>query len=152
MADVLRDGPATIIAIGPLTDVGCLAMNEPRLASKIAGIATIMGRAKNESFVLNGKSGLSDFNFVMDAAAAQYLLGSTTIPMTFLPFNLTRQVLVASEDVAKLAHGSPLDRFLYEGTNTWMDQPAPRGARVCTQYAPGGEAAYRKAIFAFSGR
>ncbi len=230
MGDVLREGPATIIAIGPLTDVACLAMNEPELTSKITGIVTIMGRAKNESFVLNGKSGLSDFNFVMDDVAAQYILGSTTVPMTFLPFDLTKQVLIASEDVAKLAHGSPLDRFLYEGTNTWitafwkpvfhengfhpwdnnavyyaahheafacesvhyqvvpcsagtsdpynrdgkcaghgasqpnsldkeayqlwlgnsLDQPAPRGVRVCTQYAPGGEASYRKAIFEFS--
>jgi len=32
-----------------------------------------------------------------------------------------------------------------------LDQPAQRSVRVCTQYAPGGEAAYRKAIFAFSG-
>jgi pyrimidine-specific ribonucleoside hydrolase len=232
MADVLRDGPATIIAIGPLTDVGCLAMNKPKLASKITGIVAIMGRAKAEPFVLNGKPGLSDFNFVMDDGAAQYLLGNTSIPMTFLPFDLTKQVLIAAEDVAKLAHGSPLDRFLYESTNSWitafwepvfhengfhpwdnnavyytahadafacesvryqivpcssgssdpynrdgqcaghsatqpnaldkeayqlwlgndLDQPAPRGVRVCTQYAPGGEAAYRKAVFAFSGK
>jgi inosine-uridine nucleoside N-ribohydrolase len=230
MAGVLRSGPATIVALGPLTDVACLARNEPKLATKITAVAAIMGRAKNEALTLNGKSGLTDFNFVMDDAAARFLLDETSIPLTFLQFDLTKQLLVKADEIAPLAKGSPFDRFLYEGTNTWITKfwepvfkengfhpwdnnavyytshpeafqcasvsyqlvpcsagksdpynrdggcpghsatqgtsldkeafqlwlgndlvkPGARKVNTCTAYAPGGEAAYHKAIFAFS--
>jgi inosine-uridine nucleoside N-ribohydrolase len=120
MANVLKEGPVTIIAIGPLTDVGCLATNRPKLTKKIREVVAIMGRGKSEPFTLNGKPGLSDFNLVMDDVAARYLLDDTSIPMTFLQFDLTKQVLVSADDVAKLARGSSLDRFLEKATTTWI--------------------------------
>jgi pyrimidine-specific ribonucleoside hydrolase len=224
LADVLKAAPATIVAIGPLTDVGCLALNEPALAAKITEVIAVMGRQKNETFSLGPIPALTDFNLVMDDRAVRVLLDETKIPMTFLQFDLTRQVLVPAEDVKKLATGTPLERFLYEGTMPWIgfwkntfkedgfhpwdsnavfyashpeafgcetvhyemvpcaapqDDPYNRGGgcaghgpnqnpsldkeafqlwlasdltsaravRTCTQYAPGGQDAFRKAIF-----
>jgi pyrimidine-specific ribonucleoside hydrolase len=122
IAEVLEEGPATVLALGPLTDFGCLALNDPKLAARITEIVAIGGRTKNEAFAINGKSGLTDFNFVMDDRAGQILLEQTSIPMTFLQFDLTKQVLVEATDVAKLSKGSAFDRFLYEATNTWITQ------------------------------
>jgi pyrimidine-specific ribonucleoside hydrolase len=69
MAAQLRERRLTILAIGPLTDVACLVLNYPREAAKIAEVVAIMGRRPGEEFAIGGKTGLTDFNYVMDERA-----------------------------------------------------------------------------------
>jgi len=122
MEAILSEGRATIVAIGPLTDVACVAMNAPAAATaNIDGIIAIMGRKPNEIFSV-GKAtrGLTDFNLVMDANAASWLLGKTTIPMTFLQFDLTKQVLITADFVKSLDGGTPLQQYVHDTTTPWV--------------------------------
>ena len=95
MADQLRGSaaPVTILAMGPLTDVACLALNFPDLVSGIERIVLIGGRDPGQAFKINGRH-LADFNLALDFPAISYLLEETTVPLRFMPFGLTSSVLV----------------------------------------------------------
>ena len=112
MAAGLQREPATIIAIGPLTDVACLVLNEPKKAAKIREIVAIMGRAPHETFAIGTHTGLTDFNYVSDARAASVILDQSKIPVTFMTFSLTSNTLVTQQQVQQLASSSDTrDRF-----------------------------------------
>jgi pyrimidine-specific ribonucleoside hydrolase len=122
MMSVLRAGRATIVAIGPLTDVGCLVLNAPdAVVENIDEVIAIMGRAPDEQFAIGKIDGLTDFNLVMDNRALEVLLNQSSVHMTFLQFALTKQVLVPRSVVAALRDGTPLQRFVYDGTMPWID-------------------------------
>ena len=90
MADALAKSaaPVAIAAIGPLTDVACLAQNFPDAAANIAEVVVIGGRDPHQAFAINGVY-LSDFNLANDIPAVAWLLDKTTIPLRFMPFGLT---------------------------------------------------------------
>lgn len=121
MAAQLRHRRLTILAIGPLTDVACLVLNYPREAAKIAEVVAIMGRRPGEEFAIGGKTGLTDFNYVMDERAAGVLLDST-VPMTLLTFDLTKSALVPRAAVEQLRQRTaPAARFFYQAVQPWLD-------------------------------
>jgi inosine-uridine nucleoside N-ribohydrolase len=121
MQKVLRADHATIVAIGPLTDVGCLVLNAPPATiANLDEVIGIMGRAPGEVFSIGPVIGLTDFNLVMDNRALEVLLQSK-VPMTFLQFRLTSSTLVPRSFVEKLKDGTPLQRFFHEGTIPWID-------------------------------
>ena len=101
----LQRGPLTLVAIGPLTDIACVALNSPAAAKNIREVVAIMGRAPGEEFSITdpwtGKphTGLTDFNYVMDARAVSVVLQSQ-IPLTFMTFDLTKSTLVSQKQVA----------------------------------------------------
>jgi inosine-uridine nucleoside N-ribohydrolase len=103
MAGELRGSaaPVTIVAIGPLTDVACLALNFLDADAGIARVVALGGRAPNQAFDINGVY-LTDFNLAQDIPAISYLLDETTIPIRFMPFGLTSSVLVAAGERATL--------------------------------------------------
>lgn len=122
MLRVLRRGHTTIIAIGPLTDVACLVQNAPAsLVENIDEVIAVMGRAPHQQFAIGTVSGLTDFNLVMDSRAAAVLLNEGRVPLTFLQFDLTRQVLIPRALVSGLSGGTPLQRFIHDGTMPWID-------------------------------
>ncbi len=126
MQEVLSQGHATILAIGPLTDVACVAKNAPpNVVANIDQIITIMGRRPKEAFLI-GQAPVTDFNLVMDPTAAAYLLNETKIPMTFLQFDLTRKVLVPKSFVESLAYGTPLQKYFHTASipfvNFWSEK------------------------------
>ena len=123
MQDVLARGHATILAIGPLTDVACLARNAPaNVVANIDRVVTIMGRKPHQAFVIGKNNApVTDFNLVMDTTAATYLLTETKIPMTFLQFDLTKKVLVPRSFVESLSHGTPLQQYFHTASMPFVD-------------------------------
>jgi pyrimidine-specific ribonucleoside hydrolase len=113
MEEVLARGHATILALGPLTDVACLARNAPPgVVANVDRIVAIGGRRPNEAFQIGpNKLPVTDFNVVMDPNAAAYLLNETKIPMTFLEFDLTKRVLVPAAFVKNLKGDAVRDYF-----------------------------------------
>jgi pyrimidine-specific ribonucleoside hydrolase len=122
--------PITLIAIGPLTDVACLALNFPAAAGRIDKVVVIGGRAPGEAFDIDGVY-LSDFNMVLDMAAVQYLLKETTLPLQFMPFGLTSSVLVPASDRRHLcASDLPLATdFFCPAVQPWIKQWRRRDRR-----------------------
>lgn len=80
--DVLDcDGPVSIAAIGPLTNIATLIKEEPRSLDHIEGIS-IMGGAL-------GFGDEVDTNFAVDPKAARMVFDSG-IPLTLIPLDVTR--------------------------------------------------------------
>jgi pyrimidine-specific ribonucleoside hydrolase len=123
MQEILAQGHATILAIGPLTDVACVAMNVPPAAvANIDRIIAIMGRAPAEAFSIGPKNvPVTDFNLVMDPNAAAFLLNKTKIPMTFLQFDLTKSTLVPAAFVQSLQGGTPLQQYFYKASIPYVE-------------------------------
>ena len=115
--------PVTIAAIGPLTDIACMAINFPDAVANIREIVAIGGRDPDEAFVINGVY-LSDFNLANDIPAVRYLLDGTSMPLRFMPFGLTSSVLVPSSERATLCDsGKPLAAdFFCPAIVPWLDQ------------------------------
>lgn len=113
--------PMTILAIGPLTDLACLLLNRPEAAEGIGQVVAIMGRSPEQSFAINGVTGLTDFNFVMDVRAAQLVLESE-VSLALMPFELTSSALVPAESLEVLRESpSPLNDFFLSATEPWVD-------------------------------
>lgn len=123
MEEVLSQGRATILALGPLTDVACLARNAPAsVVANIDRIVAIMGRRPKEAFVIGPKHApVTDFNAVMDPTAVRFLLEETKIPMTFLQFDLTKSVLVPRAFVESLQHGPAVQQYFYRASIPFVD-------------------------------
>ena len=123
MQEILAQGHATILAIGPLTDVACVAKNAPpNVVANIDRVVAIMGRRPHEAFFIGPKKvPVTDFNVVMDPTAVAFLLNETKIPMTFLQFDLTKKVLVPKPFVESLKDGTPLQRYFYTASIPFVE-------------------------------
>jgi pyrimidine-specific ribonucleoside hydrolase len=125
----LQRGPLTLVAIGPLTDIACVALNSPAATKNIREVVAIMGREPGEEFSITdpwtGKphTGLTDFNYVMDSQAVAVVLRSQ-IPLTFMTFDLTKSTLVTQKQVAALgtSGATPLAKLISTDTLPWVAQ------------------------------
>ena len=87
--------PVTIIAVGPLTNLGILLSARPDLAEKIDHI-TIMGGA-----LLGGNwSAAAEFNIMVDPEAANIVFGSGK-PVVMCGLDVTHQAYILEEDIAR---------------------------------------------------
>lgn len=114
--------PVTLLAIGPLTDVACLALNYPSAAGKIARVVVVGGRSPDEALEINGIL-LADFNLALDIAALRHLLEETSLPLQFMPLGLTSSVLVPANDRRVLCRSDlPLAAdYFCPGVRPWID-------------------------------
>jgi len=90
------DEPVTIVATGPLTNVGLLLRAAPAIAPRIAGI-WLMGGSIGEG----NTTAKAEFNAWSDPEAAAIVFASG-IPIRMAGLNLTHQALVLPPDVARL--------------------------------------------------
>lgn len=90
---LLAEGPLTIVAIGPLTNLALLLRRYPDAASKVERVV-IMGGASFEGNVTPA----AEFNIWADPEAAAEVCAATW-PLTFMPLDLTHQALLAPEDL-----------------------------------------------------
>jgi pyrimidine-specific ribonucleoside hydrolase len=119
MAKELRRQRMTVVALGPLTDIGCLIQNDYYAAMRVNRVVAIMGRAPGQNFVINGHSGLTDFNFRTDPRAVSILLG-TRIPVTFMTFALTSSTFIPTSTLSALQHRGTIGTFFYQAMQPWL--------------------------------
>jgi pyrimidine-specific ribonucleoside hydrolase len=96
-ASILRAAtePVTIVATGPLTNVGLLLRSTPGLADRIAGI-WLMGGSLEEG----NTTAAAEFNSWSDPEAGAIVFESG-IPIRMAGLNVTHQALVLPDDVAR---------------------------------------------------
>jgi len=92
----MADEPVTIVATGPLTNVGLLLRAAPAIMPGIAGI-WLMGGSITEG----NTTTTSEFNAWSDPEAAAIVFASG-IPIRMAGLNLTHQALVLPPDVARM--------------------------------------------------
>lgn len=101
MRDTLRDadGPVTVLAIGPVTDVACLLMTAPEpVLENVGEVIVLASQLEGDGTRLNGIP-INDFNIRMDPIAAAMLLAAdrVSVPLRFMSFQLTGQLTQADQ-------------------------------------------------------
>ena len=120
MAKALREGPLSVVAIGPLTNVAALVEHFPDAASNIERCIVVAGRSVNQVFEIHGSSGIPDFNFECDPQAGRVLMESD-IPVVCVGFELTSQVVVTRDDLESARGRSELGNHLIDGALPWLE-------------------------------
>lgn len=91
----------TVIAIGPLTNLAAILRERPVLLSRVGGII-VMGGA---IWCPGNITRFAEFNFYRDSAAAAAVL-SAGLPLTIVPLDVTRQVVMDESHLAHLSRGN----------------------------------------------
>ena len=104
--------PVTIVATGPLTNVGALLILYPELKPKIARISIMGGGLAHGNW-----TPAAEFNILVDPEAADVVFKSG-IPLTMAGLDVTLKALVFPEDFERIrALGNPIAVVVAE----WLD-------------------------------
>ncbi len=122
MAEALRRGRLTILALGPVTNVGTLLRRYPDLADRIEAVVVVAGRRPGQRFITTEQSRRSfppDFNFESDVPAMRILLESD-VELVLAPWEVSSKVWVTRGDVASLRETGPTGVYLHATTQHWL--------------------------------
>jgi inosine-uridine nucleoside N-ribohydrolase len=122
LARALRTEPLTILALGPLTNVGTVLKRNPELSTRMKAIIAVAGRRPEQHFRTGTKSGkpFRDFNFELDSEAARLVLASG-VPVILAPWELSSQVWITADDLERMKAGPPAARWLYISAMDWLE-------------------------------
>ncbi len=110
LARELREGPATVIASGPLTDLACLARTDPVAAGNVVEVLAQVGARPGEPYDLNGRPALFSLNVGADPEAVRTVLSSPALAgatFTASPYHHAGGYLLDSARVDRLGGSSP---------------------------------------------
>ena len=109
LAEALTREKLTILAIGPLTNVGTLLRKRPDLASRIERIIAVAGRRPGQRFATGtATTPFRDLNFELDPEAFQIVLDSH-VPLVLAPWEISSKVWISAADLANIRPGWVLD-------------------------------------------
>jgi purine nucleosidase len=124
-------GQITILAIGPLTNIGLALRKEPRIAQLLGGLMIMGGAIRGPGqFHLP----IAEHNIVCDPEAAQIVFSSAA-PIHLVPLDVTTQVQIRLADVERIrAVGTPYHTavadqvafyppFTQRGGSTYLHDP-----------------------------
>lgn len=94
LKDLIDEGPLTIVAIGPLTNLAVLLQRYPGIDEQVERVV-IMGGASFEGNVTPA----AEFNIWYDPEAAAEVFAGVW-PITLMPLDLTHQAFLTDEDLA----------------------------------------------------
>lgn len=103
MHDIItsHDGPVTLVATGPFTNVAALLLAHPSVRPERI---VVMGGSTERGNVTPA----AEFNIYADPEAAQIVFGSS-VPVTMVGLNVTHQVLATPEVLSRISElGTPL--------------------------------------------
>lgn len=123
IAEALSKSSLTILALGPVTNVGSLLMRHPELHHKIERIIVVAGRRPGQRFTPNPDriTAASDFNFERDPAAMQVILDSD-IDFVMAPWEVSSKVWITKEDIESLRGSGDSGDWLGSNTGSWIER------------------------------
>ncbi len=123
MAEALSQTPLTILALGPVTNVGSLLMRHPELHERIEHIIVVAGRRPGQRFTPNPDrvTAASDFNFERDPAAMQVILDSD-IDFVMAPWEVSSKVWITKADIEALQGSGASGEWLSSNTSSWIER------------------------------
>ncbi len=121
MAAALRSGPMTILALGPLTNVGSLLRLHADLEDRIEAIVIVAARRPGQRFTYPEAKGRSfqDFNFENDPEAMQVIL-DTNIDLVFAPWEVSSHVWITQGDLDELHATGGSGAWIAERSGSWI--------------------------------
>jgi purine nucleosidase len=129
LREALAEGPLTIVALGPLTNIAAALRKRPDLAARIGRIVAVLGRRPGHLFhpaeghgdgILFGHGPVfRDFNFDKDRAAATEILAHG-IPLTLIPYEAARSVIFGAADLDRLSRGDRAAAWVARRAKGWL--------------------------------
>ena len=123
LAAELDRTPMTIVAAGPVTNIGSLIKLYPKLHDRIERIIMVAGRRPNQRFVTNEKQKTPhrDFNFELDPDAMRAIL-DTKIPLVFAPWEVSSHVWISRDDLEMLRASGGSGAWIAETSQYWIER------------------------------
>jgi purine nucleosidase len=122
----LEQGPLTILALGPLTNIATVLGERPDLAKHVARLIAVMGRRPGHIFhPAEGAGGgmlfghgpvFRDFNFALDPDAVSRVL-SLKVPISLVPYDAARVIELTAQDLDRLEASLP---WIVERARGWL--------------------------------
>jgi inosine-uridine nucleoside N-ribohydrolase len=129
LTQTLAEGPLTIAAFGPLTNVSHVLTLHPRLQANVTRVVAVMGKrdghifhpaeGSRDAFLGHGPV-FADFNFAKDPQAVRALL-ETDVPVVLMPYEVARQFIMTGEDLDRLAVRGGSTAWLAMQARGWLD-------------------------------
>lgn len=120
LSEAMKEGPITILALGPMTNIATVVKLYPELTKNIENITYCGGRKPNQ--ILNpgnGKNNFSDYNFDLDPHAAEVVLNSD-VPLLLAGYDCGDNFYMTKTDFVHLKKSSrKIDRWLYRKLKNW---------------------------------
>ena len=114
-------GMATVVALGPLTNLSRLEQQYPGALSQAASVVVMGGAVETRGNV----TPKAEFNFYSDPVAATHLLG-LGLPITLADLAACRQVGIEREKAEGLSASSPLGELALGVLKGWFQRDSQR--------------------------
>ncbi|MDC5851733.1 nucleoside hydrolase [Vibrio europaeus] len=121
LAQELKQGPLTILAIGALTNIALLIKHFPELVANIEEVVCVAGRRNTDQHFVASKRQLRpfrDLNFEVDEAAFNVLLNSE-VQLTLIPFEVCDDIWIDFHELREMRNGSSLAEYLEKESRIW---------------------------------
>jgi inosine-uridine nucleoside N-ribohydrolase len=123
----LEQGPLTIVALGPLTNIAAVLRERPDLRNNVARLIAVMGRRPGHLFhPAEGAGGgmlfghgpvFRDFNFALDPDAVSRVL-ALQVPISLVPYDAARGIELTAADLDRLQASLP---WIVERSRGWLE-------------------------------
>jgi len=122
MAAALKQGPMTILALGPVTNAATLLERHPELTDRIERIIVVAGRREDQPFMSSPDQPrpFRDFNFELDPDAMRVLLESD-VPLVMAPWEVSSHVWLTRRDLAQLRDAGGSGLYIAATSQQWID-------------------------------
>jgi len=120
LVEALKEGPLTVLALGPVSNVAQAVKSRPDLAQRLKVVA-VAGRLPGQRFTTGTTNlrGHRDFNFEQDPQAMAYLI-ERGISLTLAPFELSRKVWITVPYLDRLEAQAPDTAPLIAPARAWL--------------------------------
>lgn len=110
-------GEVVLVACAPLTNVALALRKDPRIIEAVREVIIMGGALRAEG----NTTQMAEFNFFVDPHAAHIVL-SSGMPITLLPWDITKDVLLTQEHVDRMLEiESPITRFIADSTRFYIE-------------------------------
>ncbi len=130
LGDALAEGPLTVLALGPLTNLAAALRAAPAHRHNVARLVAVMGRRPGHLFhPAEGAGGgmllghgpvFTDFNFAQDREAAAEVL-SLGLPVTLVPYEAARQITLGPQELDRISGAGPAGAWVVERSRRWLE-------------------------------
>jgi inosine-uridine nucleoside N-ribohydrolase len=130
LQEALAEGPLTVLALGPLTNLAAVLRERPALASRVAHLVAVMGRRPGHVFHPSEGAGrgmlfghgpvFRDFNFALDVDAASFIV-NLGLPMSLVPYDAARGIELTEADLDRLAAPGGLRAWVAQRARGWLE-------------------------------
>lgn len=132
----LHPGQITLIALGPLTNIGAAITRDPATFRQLKRVVLMGGSVRagyRKSEYVAPRAADKEYNIAADIPAAQKLF-SSGVPIVMMPLDSTQVRLDEVERNALFGHGSPLTDALTLLYHQWSDSYQPWSSNTPTLF------------------